>query len=65
MYISDIRSRVSRKFLLLSRVNQYDLFLKLFGVNFRGHCFESYFWTFDAFDAIDYSRFLHHNLKKT
>ena len=38
MDIANIRSRVFRKFLLLSRVNQYNHFLlKVFGVKCRGH----------------------------
>ena len=38
MYIANIRSRVFRKFLLLSRVNQYNdhFLLKVFGVKCRG-----------------------------
>ena len=39
MYIANIRSRVFKKFLLLSRVNQYNHFLlKVVGVKCRGHC---------------------------
>ena len=38
MNIANIRSRVFRKFLLLSRVNQYNHFLlKVFGVKCCGH----------------------------
>ena len=37
MYITNIRNRVFRKFLLLSRVNQYNHFLlKVSGVKCRG-----------------------------
>ena len=38
MDIANIRSRVFRKFLLLSQVNQYNHFLlKVFAVKCRGH----------------------------
>ena len=41
MDIANIRSQVFRKFLLLSRVNQYNHFLlKVFGVKCRGHSFQ-------------------------